>query len=115
MQVRCKQFEYEGAKFLIGAFTVKQVEEILGSGKTFILIDAVCLSLNNARETQGLDKEPWTVERLQTQTDRFTYPKLSDEVFKFNEIKLREPGTGEAPAAESTSGKSAAESSQGPA
>jgi hypothetical protein len=62
-----------------------------------------------------VDKEPWTLERLQKETDRFTYPKLSDEIFKFNEIKLRDPDAGEAPAAESTSGKSAAESSREPA
>jgi hypothetical protein len=109
MQVRTKALDLDGAKFTIGALTVRQVREFFGEGKETNVMTVVCRSLNNAREMQpeAARGPEWTFERMQEETDDATFGKLRDAVIEFNGVTLKKEG--EAPASESISSSSAAE------
>lgn len=93
--MRTKTIEMDGAKFIIGALSIEQVENFFADGKPRLKIDLVCMGLNNARNGDA----EWTPERAKKELDYVIYERLHQEIIDFTGLKLDPKAPpGEAPA-----------------
>lgn len=114
---RTKIIELDGAKFVIGALSLGQVEEFLGKQREALGVDEkgqkkdgvepdgaklaaswrefICTGLNNGEQGTA-----WTPDELNTELDLISFERLRTELLDFSGLKgSGEKSPGEAPAA----------------
>lgn len=102
--MRIKTVNYDGSIHSFGELTVKQVDDLFGVNgdgdrKKAVLIDVVCVALNNATAKDAPESEKWTRARCAAEMGGVECRLLFADILAYSEITLAQ---GEVPAATST-------------
>lgn len=90
MPRRIKEIQVDNLTFKVGAFTIKEAEDLINKkrpadGGDSYDADVVSTALNFALD-QG---EPvWTLDRIYSEMDRYTLQTLRKEILEMNGLKL---------------------------
>lgn len=96
---------HDGQTFQIAELTYKQMEELFSPGNQTLRHQVVIRSLNNAAGSE----DAWTWDKLKESTGPKGFDLLYQDILKFCDIPVT-ASPGESPAADLTSGASAASS-----
>lgn len=99
--MRIKKIAIEGEEYIIGALTLKQVEEyitplenMLDENKSAKIraYDLICFGLNNGSKSSGNGAAPWTPDRVREEMDLVVFTKLQSEILDFSGLRITQPG-----------------------